>query len=187
MAILSTNDDGTYEGECPLCDRPLCDPLFGTTHFVSDTSDRLYPYSDAVMHWECYASWKYQKRFAAQYFDFRRLWMHQNEYWACIASTNTFLVAANPNLAEPMTHIDFRSIGPGFRVPIARWTNWLAGDWDACCCNDLQRYAILEVEDELRLLVPDSDSLLSKALAIIEDRGRTMRCTEVADRPFHNG
>src|SRR6185369_3503408 len=102
--------------------RPLTKPIFATTHFIEDQSDRLYEYSDAGMHWDCYANWKYQRRFASQYFNAVRQWIPKNPYWAVVSETDAFLVSANPNLAEPMADIDIRAIGPGFRVPISEWT-----------------------------------------------------------------
>ena len=163
MALLMTNPDGSYVGECALCDQQLTSPIFATTHFITDASDRLYPYSDAAMHFDCYANWKYQRRFANQYYQFARQHKAANSYWGVIADTETYLLAANPNLAEPMAHLDLQAIGPGFTIPIADWSQWLNGGWESNCVHDLQRYAVIEIEDQLRQAIPDSETLLRMA------------------------
>ena len=163
MALLLTNPDGSYVGECPLCNKQLAEPIFATTHFIADTSDRLYPFSDAAIHYDCYASWKYQCRFASLYFEFARQHKAANKYWAVIADTEAYLVSANPHLAEPMAHLDIRAVGPGFQIPIAQWSRWLDGGWEADCVHDLQRYAMIDIEGRLRQSVPDSEALLRMA------------------------
>lgn len=133
----------------------------------------MYPYSDSAMHWECYANWKYQRRFAKLYFDSACKWKVSNPYWATVALTDRFLLTANPNLAIPEADLTMLSIGPGFRVPISDWTEWLCGGWDSYCVHDLQRYALIEIEDELKLTVPNSSDLFS--IAMVQCEGRTMR------------
>lgn len=163
MAELLINADGSYENECAICNRPLTDPVFATTHFIMDQSDRLYGYSDAGMHWNCYANWKYQRRFAKQYFEAACQWKARNPYWAIVAQTDEFLITANPNLAEPAADMDICSIGPGFRVPIREWTQWINGGWDASCVHDLERLAMMEIEGSVRQIVPDSEQLFALA------------------------
>ena len=168
MALLLRNPDGTYASECSLCDKPLTEPVFATTHFIGDSSDKLFGYSDSGMHYECYAEWKYQRRFANQYFEFTRQHMAANRQWAVVADTKSFHIAANPNLSDPIAQLDLRSIGSGFRIRITDWSDWLGGGWDADCAHDLQRYAVIEVEEELRQVVPNSKSLLEMARRLIQ-------------------
>src|SRR5262245_1740694 len=163
MALLLTNPDGSYAGECAICKRPLTDPVFATTHFIADSSDRLYEFSDAAMHWNCYAGWKYQRRFAQQYFDAVCAWKPKNPYSPIVAKTDDFLISANPNLDEPAAHIDIRSVGPGFRVPIRDWTQWINGGWNLSCVHDLERSAMIEIEESVRRIVPNSETVLALA------------------------
>ncbi|MES2793912.1 MAG: hypothetical protein V4719_30140 [Planctomycetota bacterium] len=170
MALLAVNADGSYETKCAICDRPLSDPIFATTAFISDPTDRLWPYSDAGMHWECYAKWKYQKRFAALYFDSVQQWISTNPYWGIVAQTDAFILSANPNLNEPTADIDLRAIGPGFRVPILEWTDWINGGWDARCVHDLQRTAMLDIEARVRKIVSNSETLLRLSHRALEGK-----------------
>lgn len=160
MAVLIVNPDGSYDTECAICNRPLLDPVFAAPHFIADPTDRLYQYSDAGMHWDCYATWKYQKRFAKQYFDSAQEWKSKNPYWGIVAQSDDFLLSANPDLHEPMADIDLRAIGPGFQVPIHEWTDWINGGWDTWCVHDLQRIAIIDIEVRLCKLVPNSETLI---------------------------
>ena len=173
VALLCRSEDGTFANACSICDQALTEPIFATTHFVSDPADRMYRYSDSAMHWECYAGWKYQRRFAKLYFEAACQWKVANPYWATVAITHRFLLTANPNLPIPEADLTLLSIGPGFRIPISDWTGWLSGGWDSYCVHDLQRYALIEIEDELRLAVPNSDDLLSLAMA--QCKGRPTR------------
>lgn len=168
MAVLLTNPDGTYATECSLCKRLLTEPIFATTHFIVDPTDRLFEYSDSGMHWDCYAMWKYQRRFASQYFDAVRQWKPNNPYWAIVAETDLFLISANPDLPEPAADIDIRAIGPGFRVPIRAWTDWINGGWDASCVHDLARRAMMEIEVSVRKVVPDSETMLRQARQMLD-------------------
>jgi len=170
MALLLVNPDGTYANDCAICGLPLTDPVFATTHFIHNQADRLYPFSDAGMHWECYANWKYQRRFAKQYFEAAAQWKSKNPHWAIVAQTEDFLVCANPNLREPTADVNLCAIGPGFRVPICDWTDWVNGAWDGSCDHDLERLAMMEIEERLRQVLPDSATLLSLAKQIIESR-----------------
>jgi hypothetical protein len=122
------------------------------------------------MHWSCYANWKYQRRFASQYFDSVRRWKLSNSHWAIIALTDDFLVSANPNLAEPVADIDLKTIGPGFRVKISDWTKWIGGEWDSDCVHDLQRLAIIEIEAALKQSVPTSEFLMTLAKEKLQAR-----------------
>lgn len=170
MAVLAINSDGTYETECAICSLPLSEPVFATTHFINNPSDRLYSFSDAGMHWDCYASWKYQRRFASQYFDCARQWKAKNPYWPIVVETYEFLISANPNLPDPQSAIDIRAIGPGFRVPIPAWTSWINGGWNDSCEHDLQRLAMLDIEDRVRQSVPGSETLFRLARSHLKDR-----------------
>ena len=44
---------------CPLCDQPINSPeeCVAFPHFIEDTQDSLWPYSDAAFHKRCFDSW----------------------------------------------------------------------------------------------------------------------------------
>lgn len=158
MALLVRNEDGTYGSECPLCDKVLVKPIFATSHFIADQSDRLYPYSDAAMHWSCYANWKYQKRFANQYFEAVANSKYKNPYWPTVLSLQNVIVRANCDLNPPVAEIDLRFIGPGMRVSLQEWEDWLNGGYREHCSHPLELAAYDAVLDDLRLHLPTFES-----------------------------
>jgi hypothetical protein len=59
-----------YNGiKCALCDREidLKGRYVATTHFIGDPNDRLWRFSDAAMHYECFQTWKYREEFVQKY------------------------------------------------------------------------------------------------------------------------
>jgi hypothetical protein len=54
---------------CPLCDHVIVDvdEIVATSHFIADSADRLWRYSDAAMHKNCFKNWEYRERFVARY------------------------------------------------------------------------------------------------------------------------
>jgi hypothetical protein len=59
-----------YDGmTCAICDQPLDinGALVATSHFIEDASDRLWPFSDAAMHYDCFQDWKHREAFVRKY------------------------------------------------------------------------------------------------------------------------
>jgi hypothetical protein len=71
--------------ECPLCGVKMknSDRLFGTSHFLGPNSD-LWQFSDAVVHWDCYAKWEHRARFGRMYFEAKREWSGHSSYWGVV-------------------------------------------------------------------------------------------------------
>src|SRR5262252_1295368 len=69
MALILKNPDGTYASKCALCGDKLSHPIFATSRFITEKSHEFYRFSDAAMHWKCYAGWPQQSRFASLYFQ----------------------------------------------------------------------------------------------------------------------
>ena len=55
--------------ECPLCHQVIVkdDEIVGTTHFIADSKDSLWQYSDAAFHRRCFLTWERREEFVAQY------------------------------------------------------------------------------------------------------------------------
>jgi hypothetical protein len=95
MALIRKNADGTFASKCALCGEPLTKPIFATSHFIGDTSHDLYQFSDAAMHWHCYARWPHQARFASMCFDeaVRRSDSERwRQYWTVLLKSVDLLV-----------------------------------------------------------------------------------------------
>ena len=174
VALLIQNDDGTCATTCSLCDEPLSKPIFGTSHFIHDESDRLYAYSGAGMHWDCYAAWKYQKRFANQYFEVVTNSSYKNPYWPTVLALPNVNMRANCDLTPPVADIDIRAIGPGPRVELDGWADWLDGGYRDDCSHSLQLSALDGVIDDLRSRFPTYEAILLAAQAQKTRHNNTM-------------
>ena len=54
---------------CPICNTVVgeTEKYVATTHFIGDTADPLWPFSDAVMHRACFLQWQHRQDFVARY------------------------------------------------------------------------------------------------------------------------
>jgi hypothetical protein len=161
MAVLKVNKDGTYASKCALCGRPLTEPIFATTYFISDESHDLWRFSDAAMHWDCYARWPQQARFASMYFD---AWVRIPEtspwprYWPVLWKSDSVLVKYGVSVDE--ISIILRRTGTDTRIPRAKWQSWLGGEWRESCRHPLESQEIGELISELKSLsLPEPDGL----------------------------
>lgn len=59
-----------YDGMlCAICAQPLDTngQMVATTHFIGDENDRLWRYSDAAMHYDCFQAWEHRAEFIEKY------------------------------------------------------------------------------------------------------------------------
>lgn len=54
---------------CSICKELLVQgqTIIATTHFIADTADPLWRFSDSGMHEACFAGWEHRNEFAARY------------------------------------------------------------------------------------------------------------------------
>lgn len=153
MALLFGNDDGTYKNTCPICSEPLSKPVFATSHFIADEANPLWRFSDAGMHWECYAHWPERESFARQYFDTVTKYELTNPYWPTVLRHPDVVVRANLDTMQCLD-IDVRSIGPAPRVDASDWTAFLRGELLGDCVHDCQRSALTAIIPIIREALP---------------------------------
>ncbi len=55
--------------ECSICNAVINknDEAVATTHFISDSNDPLWRFSDSVMHKSCFLNWEYREDFIDKY------------------------------------------------------------------------------------------------------------------------
>ncbi len=150
MALILTNPDGTFATQCALCARPLEKPFFATTHFIGDQRHDLYRFSDAAMHWDCYASWPKQTEFAALYFETMTEAGTREavaSYWPTLYRTNRVVVRFGIVVDE--VSVLLRRSGTDIRIHRQNWASWLAKDWQEWCHHPLEEQAVSEVLEEL--------------------------------------
>lgn len=109
------------------------DRLFATSHFVGPDSD-LWQFSDAVMHWDCYAEWEHRARFGRMYFEAKQASSGRNPFWGVAHSDDEVLVTANPDKLVGEVDVMLAETGSRFRIPLADWEDWLGGGviWNPC-------------------------------------------------------
>jgi hypothetical protein len=154
-----------YGQHCPLCGTKMKekDQLFGTSHFLEPDND-LYIYSDAVMHWDCYAQWEHRERFAQMYFDSVKKSRSQNPYWGVAYSDKYVLVITNPTKYVSEVHIALASTGSILCVPLAEWEDWLSRDWSKGCAHEIER-------EGLKMIIPLLLSKFPSAAAVVKAAG----------------
>lgn len=140
--MIAFNPDGTFAIDCALCGQPLTNPFFATSHFILDSSHELWPFSDAAMHWDCYARWPQQTRFAGLYFESRARWSAK-KYWQTMLHCEDVFVEYGLTVNE--VAIVLRRSGSALRVAREKWSAFLAGEWRGYCCHPLETASVEEV------------------------------------------
>jgi hypothetical protein len=159
-----------YGQPCPLCGVKMKDNdrLFATSHFLGPDSD-LWEFSDAVMHWDCYANWEHRARFGRMYFESERRMIAHNEFWGVAHSDEHLLVAVNPEQMVSRVKVSLAETGSGFGVALAEWKDWINGECLERCHHDIEREALLAVLPLLRSKLPTVESIIAAA-GMNEDR-----------------
>jgi hypothetical protein len=150
--------------ECMLCGKPMHseDRLFGTTAFL-DADDDLWQFSDAVLHWDCYAKWEHRPRFARKYFDDKGGWGQNNPYWGTAYEDDEVRITINPDPLVAQVDVMLAATGSQTRIPVRDWEDWLGGEWFDKCDHEVERDALASVMPLLRSRFSTVQDLLSAA------------------------
>ncbi len=154
-----------FDGQqCPLCgiEMHATQHLFATSHFLGPDSD-LYAYSDAVMHWDCYATWEHQVRFGRLYFEAHRRSSGQNPYWGIARADDQVLVTVNPNRLIAEVSVLLAATGSSFRVGLTEWEDWLSGTWRSACHHPVEYDALAAVIPLLQSRLPNAEQVVEAA------------------------
>src|SRR5262249_40314217 len=161
--------------ECPLCGVKMndSDRLFATSHFITGEKNAdLWQYSDAVIHWDCYAKWEHRPRFARVYFECNQAWSKGNGFWGIAHCDDQVLVKTNPDKYVAEVDVTLAETGSSLRGPLADWEDWLAGECFESCNHEVERDALAVVIPLLRSKVPTGDALVTAAGMEIEQESR---------------
>jgi ssDNA-binding Zn-finger/Zn-ribbon topoisomerase 1 len=153
-----------YGQPCPLCGVKMTteDRRFATSHFLGPESD-LWRFSDAVMHWDCYAEWEHRPRFARMYFEARKEWNGPNPHWGVAYSDERVFVTVNPDKLVGEVDVSLAETGSGFRIPLDDWEDWLEGEWFGECNHEVEREALAGIIPLLRSKLPTAEAVVSSA------------------------
>lgn len=149
---------------CKLCGVGMSrdDRLFATSHFLDSDSD-LWQFSDAVMHWDCYAKWEHRARFGRLYFDANRALSLRNYFWGVAHADEQALVTVNPSSNVAEMDITLAETGSGFRLKLSDWERWLGGLCLDRCNHEIEREALLVILPLLRSKLPTADAVIAAA------------------------
>lgn len=184
--------------KCPLCGQPMrgADRLFGTSHFLGPEHD-LAEFSDATMHWDCYAPWEHRARFARLYFEARGAGFAANPNWGVAYADERVLVSVNPAKLVSVVDVMLAETGSVQRVALAEWEDWLAGEWSHGCRHDIERRALGAVLPVLRERLATSEAVRSAVRGVQQSPpdegglvGRIMyqtACRDLAERAARKG
>ncbi|MCA9903856.1 MAG: hypothetical protein KC547_08370 [Anaerolineae bacterium] len=162
MALVDVDKDGNYITPCALCGEPLKLPIFATSHFIGNPLHRLYPYSDAAMHWRCYAQWEHQPEVARLHFRSKVEGVAWDPFWGIAYLDRRVMVNANPTWESSEINVQFQLTGSGIRVEVDDWEQWVNDDWVRSSHHDLEHQALAEVIEALRFWLPTVKPLIQK-------------------------
>jgi RNase P subunit RPR2 len=175
-----------YGQPCPLCGVKMTenDRLFATSHFLGPDSE-LWRFSDAVMHWDCYARWEHRARFGRMYFEAKQAWSGYNDCWGVAYSDDQLLVTTNPDKLVSEVDVMLAETGSGFRISLADWEDWLNGEWLEGCHHVIEREALSAVLPLLQSKLPTATSVIEAAGMKTDNESRAASAGGMVDRISH--
>lgn len=99
---------------------------------------------DAAIHWDCYAKWPDQRRFARAYFDPQSF--ASNPYWVVVLSDDDVEAA----IGDEVIRIRLAEVASGEDVKLADWDAWLAHPPNGP--HPIYRAALVRVLERLKAL-----------------------------------
>ncbi len=154
MALIFTNPDGSFSSACAPCGQPLNRPIVATSHFIGDERNELHRFSDSAMHWECYAAWPQQRRFAAMHFTALVQGSESGssqDYWPVLLRDDDSLLVKYGVVVHEIS-IALRTSGTDIRIPREEWVSFLASRWIEWSHHPLEHDALAAVMERLRQL-----------------------------------
>lgn len=148
---------------CSLCNSPMQSDqqLFGTWGVWLPSSDRLWRFCDAMLHWDCYAEWKYRNRFAQSYFEFWIEHEKRNPYWWRVYRDDSIFITANPSPPIESIWVHLAETGTRHSVSFDEWADWLTADRDPTM-HGVELQALTRAKRTLRREIPTAEQLLAR-------------------------
>ena len=114
--------------KCPICAKPIDinkDEIFATSGVFINTTNSLWKFCDAAMHWDCYEHWPHRQEFAKLYFIAQIETEKQNPFWSKIYLDDDIFISANPDLPVNEVRIVVKATGSDIRVKLNEWDKWI--------------------------------------------------------------
>ncbi len=148
---------------CGLCGAAvdLLKPFFRTTGVFLPAQDPLIRFCNAPLHWECYARWPERPRFAKRYVEAWAKANRKNPFWWTVCRDERVYVAVNPVKPVEEASVRLCAVGSDIRVPLPRWTEWLATPKQVTPqLQPLEDQELAAVLPELRRRFPDDHAVV---------------------------
>ena len=165
----------TPQIKCGLCNATIGprEGFFRATGDFLPKGDPLTPLCNTPVHWPCYAQWPERPRFARHYVN---AWMQanrRNPFWWSVHRDEHVYVSVNPNRGVEEVSVRLSALGSDVRVPLQRWTDWLA-DFKKVTpkLHECEVRALQEALPTLRARFPSDHALVD---AIDPDEKRSPR------------
>jgi len=151
------------ELKCALCRRPIdaLGEFFRVSGDFLSKKDPLAPYCNAAFHWPCYSEWPERIRFAGLYVQAWIVANRKNPFWWSVHQDEHVYVSVNPMPPIEEASVRLMQVGTDVRVPLTKWSEWLAGtDRVTPNLQPLEKAALTVVMSTLRKRFPDDHALV---------------------------
>ncbi len=151
------------ELRCAICGKPIdpFGPFFRASGSFLDRSDALRRFCNAPLHWDCYQRWPERSRFARRYVEAWVAATRRNPFWWSVHLDERLYVSVNPERPVEEASVRLLAIGSDLRVPLARWSEWLAHpERVSPGLHPLEREALTEALPLLHERFPDDHALV---------------------------
>jgi hypothetical protein len=148
---------------CALCQQKLdaLHSFFRASGEFLPAKDALQRFSNAPLHWKCYATWPERPRFARCYVDAWVKANRRNPFWWTVLRDEHVYLSVNPQPPVEQASLRLTEVGNDIRVPLSRWSEWLR-DVDAVTpgLHELEKTTLAAVLPTLRARFPDDHAIV---------------------------
>ena len=152
------------ELRCAICGRQVdpFGPYFRASGAFLPASDALAKLCNASFHWACYERWPHRPRFADRHVEAWIKANRSNPFWWAMHVDERVYVSVNPERPIEEASVRLRAVGSDIRVPLPRWTEWLAAPERVCPgLQAIERAGLAEVLPTLRARFPDDHAVVN--------------------------
>jgi hypothetical protein len=148
--------------QCHLCQQLFLpgDAIFRTPGEVFPEGDPCHGFYFVDLHWECFARWPHQERFAATLFARACSHAQDNPSWGIGACTEHALLTINVNQHAGYLEVVIARTGARYRINLEEWSRWLEAPPAA---HALEREALEEALGPLRSTLSSPGRVLEQA------------------------
>lgn len=164
----------------------LCQGLFSPEDQVFRTAGGEFPQGDPChgfyfvdLHWDCYARWPHQARFASALFAHACERAEATPFWGISVRTEQVLITINPHQHAERIDVDVARTGANYLLKHEQWAAWLAAPPAG---HPFERDALEEALAPHRATLTSPGRLLEQAVWPGRDRAQALHRQEQEQR-----